>query len=161
MARAAKNPLKLNVASPCSERWENMKGDDRVRHCASCKLNVYNLHEMTMSEVEQLLRQPNGRLCARIYQRKDGTVITADCPVGLRKVRMRMASGVLATVAFVAAIFATVVQVSAPGGLSGFWARQVRYKEEAQQWPVVGPAADTLRGHQIKGGAVASEDSSY
>lgn len=161
MARAAQNPLKLNIASPCSESWEKMKGDDRVRHCARCKLNVYNLHEMTMSEVEQLLRQPNGRLCARIYQRKDGTVLTADCPVGLRKVRMRMASGVLAATAFLAAVFATVIQVGSTGGISGFWARHGRFKEEAQQWPVVGSTTDTLRGYEIRGGALVSPDNVY
>lgn len=161
MARAALTPLKLRIASPCSESWENMKGDDRVRRCASCKLNVYNLHELSMADVERLLRQPNGRLCARIYQRKDGTVITADCPVGLRKVRMRMASGMIAAVAFLAAIFASAVQSSSPGGLSGFWARHARYKEEAQQWPVVGPTANKLKGHEMRMGFAPVEGSVY
>jgi hypothetical protein len=112
-----------------------MKGDDQVRHCAKCKLNVYNLHELRMSEVEALLRSRTGRFCARIYQRQDGTVLTADCPVGLQKVRMRLAAGMVAAVAFVGAVFSTVIHFSTPGGISGFWARHAQYKEAASRWP--------------------------
>jgi hypothetical protein len=161
MARAASHPLRIQIASPCTESWDNMTGDERVRRCASCKLNVYNLHELTMSEVETLMRKPNGRLCVRLYQRKDGTVITADCPVGLRKVRMRLASGMIATAAFVAAVFASVVQFGSPGGLSEFWARHARYKQEAQHWPVVGPTADALAQEQMRMGMAPPGNSQY
>ena len=61
-----------------------MKGDDRVRHCPECQLNVYNFSAMTKSEVDDLVRNRQGRLCARIYQRRDGKVLTQDCPVGFR-----------------------------------------------------------------------------
>jgi hypothetical protein len=30
-----------------------------------------------------------GRLCARIYRRSDGTVLTSDCPVGVAAIRAR------------------------------------------------------------------------
>lgn len=36
-------PLKnVSVASPCPLRWEQMIGNERVRHCSECNLNVYN-----------------------------------------------------------------------------------------------------------------------
>ena len=79
----------LRIASPCYERWDNMKGDDRVRHCASCKLNVFNVREMTKAEVEQLVESTQGRLCLRLYKRWDGTVLMADCPVGVSRARVR------------------------------------------------------------------------
>lgn len=77
-------PLKLEVASPCSQSWEAMQGDERVRHCQQCRLNVYNLSAMTRSELLELVSRREGRVCGRFYQRKDGTVITRDCPRSVR-----------------------------------------------------------------------------
>ncbi|MCG3130136.1 MAG: hypothetical protein FLDDKLPJ_00884 [Phycisphaerae bacterium] len=80
----------LRVASPCPASWANMTGDDRSRFCGQCNLHVYNLSDMTRDEAESLLRQREGRLCVRYYQRADGTILTRDCPVGLRTVRQRL-----------------------------------------------------------------------
>jgi hypothetical protein len=66
-----------------------MAGDERVRHCTLCSLNVYNFAEMTRDEVRELLVRTEGRVCARLYRRADGTVITRDCPTGLRALRRR------------------------------------------------------------------------
>ncbi len=66
-----------------------MVGDERVRFCGQCQLNVYNLSAMTRSDGEALVRGVEGRMCVRLYQRTDGTVITADCPVGARRERLR------------------------------------------------------------------------
>lgn len=75
---------KLRIASPCPMNWENMSGDEKVRFCRSCKLNVYNISEMTNAEVTSLIAKTEGRICGRIYRRSDGTILTKDCPVGLR-----------------------------------------------------------------------------
>ncbi len=88
---------RLLVASPCSVAWEAMAGDERVRHCDSCRLNVYNTAEMTRAEVEAMVLGREGRLCVRMYRRADGTVLTKDCPVGLRAYARRV--GRLATAA--------------------------------------------------------------
>jgi hypothetical protein len=68
-----------------------MSGDDRVRHCASCKLDVYNISAMTAVQAEDLILSREGRLCIRLYKRADGTVLTRDCPAGLRAYRKRAA----------------------------------------------------------------------
>jgi hypothetical protein len=60
-----------------------------VRHCTLCSLNVYNFAEMSRDEVRELLVRTEGRVCARLYQRDDGTVLTRDCPTGLRALRQR------------------------------------------------------------------------
>ena len=91
---------RIRIASPCPVSWERMTGDDRVRFCDECKLQVYNIGEMTRAEAEALIVKTEGRLCARIYRRADGTVITRDCPVGLRAIRRRVTKS--ATAAFVA-----------------------------------------------------------
>ena len=35
----------ITVAEPCTESWEGMSGDDRVRYCQGCRKHVYNLSE--------------------------------------------------------------------------------------------------------------------
>jgi hypothetical protein len=79
----------LRIAVPCQASWEGMAGDERVRHCTLCSLNVYNFAEMTRDEVRELLVRTEGRVCARLYRRADGTVLTRDCPTGLRALRRR------------------------------------------------------------------------
>jgi hypothetical protein len=77
------------VAAPCPAHWDDMKGDDWTRHCSLCRLNVYNLSDMTEDEAEKLLANRQGRLCVRYYLRPDGKVMTKDCPKGLRALRQK------------------------------------------------------------------------
>ncbi|WP_434045650.1 MULTISPECIES: hypothetical protein [Sorangium] len=79
----------LRVASPCPAHWDEMAGDDRVRFCRTCEKSVYNLSAMPRDEAERLVRASAGGLCVRLYQRADGTVLTADCPVGVSRRRIR------------------------------------------------------------------------
>jgi len=75
----------VRIASPCTARWEDMDGDERSRFCRHCTKHVYNFSEMTAQEVADLVRAREGQLCGRFYQRADGTVLTADCPVGAER----------------------------------------------------------------------------
>ena len=89
----------LRVASPCSASWDEMVGDDRVRFCLACEKNVYNVSAMSRDEAEALIADAEGDpgLCLRMYRRADGTVLTADCPVGRRRRRVtRIAAAALA-----------------------------------------------------------------
>jgi hypothetical protein len=98
----------VRIASPCSAKWDEMIGDDRVRYCGQCTKNVYNLSAMPREEAEALLRagspRPGARrsvderdaqggegVCVRLYRRADGTVLTADCPDGARRKKRRLA----------------------------------------------------------------------
>ena len=92
----------VRIASPCPASWDKMTGDDRKRFCGQCKLHVYNLSAMAAPEAEALLQKSEGRLCVRLYRRRDGTVLTRDCPVGFRR---RVWRGV----ALLAGSFAAVV----------------------------------------------------
>jgi len=75
-----------------------MAGDERVRHCTLCSLNVYNFAEMARDEVRDLLVRTEGRVCARLYRRADGTVLTRDCPTGLRALRRRASRAAAAVI---------------------------------------------------------------
>jgi hypothetical protein len=76
-----------------------MTGDERVRHCALCSLNVYNFSEMTRDEIRELIVRTEGRVCGRLYRRADGTMLTRDCPTGLRALRRRASRAAAAMVA--------------------------------------------------------------
>lgn len=80
---------RVRIASPCGVSWEGMTGDDRARHCDRCGSTVYDLSALTAPEAEELIGGQDGRLCARLYRRPDGRVLTADCPVGARSARRR------------------------------------------------------------------------
>jgi len=69
----------IEIATPCPASWDQMRGDDRVRFCDQCKLNVYDISAMSRHEATQLISQHQGRLCVQMYRRADGTVITDDC----------------------------------------------------------------------------------
>jgi hypothetical protein len=70
----------IHIATPCQTSWDEMPGDDRVRSCPACSRAVYNIAAMTSNEVAALIADREGRLCARLFRRADGTVVTADCP---------------------------------------------------------------------------------
>lgn len=82
---------RLRIAAPCSVGWETMTGDERTRHCRACRLNVYNIAAMTAAEVKDLINNREDRVCIRLYRRFDGTVLTKDCPTGLRAYRKKAA----------------------------------------------------------------------
>src|SRR5215470_19110558 len=78
---------KIKIAASCKAEWRWMYGNDRVRFCGQCNLNVYNLSAMTRDEAEDLIRRTEGRLCVRFYRRLDGTILTANCPVGVQGIK--------------------------------------------------------------------------
>jgi len=90
MAKFTNSLKHVKIAAPCSADWGAMTGNDRVRFCGLCNLNVYNLSDMTRREAESLIAGSEGKLCARYYRRADGTVLTKDCPVGLRAMARRV-----------------------------------------------------------------------
>ena len=102
----------IKIASPCSADWDEMYGDSRKRFCGECKLNVYNLSGMTRDEAESLIMKAEGRLCVRFYKRADGSVITADCPVGWAKVKQRTKLYAAAAASLIMALFTGVLFVS-------------------------------------------------
>src|SRR5262245_50926142 len=99
---------RIRVASPCSVSWESMSGTERARFCRECKLHVYDFSELTRKEAIELVINTQGRVCGRLHRRADGTMITRDCPVGLRALRRRATRVAGATLAAVFSLFAAV-----------------------------------------------------
>ena len=132
------NPLEnVRIASPCSADWNEMYGDERMRFCGQCRLNVYNLSGMTRYDAENLLRLSEERLCVRYYQRPDGTVMTKDCPVGWARIKERVS-------VMAAAVFALVVSVFGGLFLVSSFARKTIVKE--LRTPLTRPTPQPLMG---------------
>lgn len=101
--------LKIKIASPCKASWENMSGDERVRHCGACKLNVYDISAMTADQALTLIRGTEGQLCVRLHARPDGRVITRNCPVGWRARLRRRAAWLTTMMGAAAGLLITAV----------------------------------------------------
>jgi hypothetical protein len=98
----------IEIASPCKADWSKMTGDERVRFCGLCRLNVYNLSGMSRADAEALVKKAEGKVCVRFWKREDGTVITQDCPIGIR-----IARKIRRSVAFAAATIAGALGLTA------------------------------------------------
>src|SRR5690349_9327885 len=55
----------VRVKEPCSENWDEMTGNDKVRFCSHCSKSVNNISEMTPRKVAKLVMRSNGNLCIR------------------------------------------------------------------------------------------------
>jgi hypothetical protein len=89
-----------------------MRGNERVRFCGECCMNVYNLSNMSKKDAEALILNAEGRLCVRYYNRADGTVLTNNCPVGLRAIKRRVSGISRALISSVISFFAGIAVLS-------------------------------------------------
>jgi hypothetical protein len=109
-----KTPLELlsevQIPIACPVQWEDMIGDDYLRHCAGCNREVYNLSVLSAAEAVRLIRAKEGQLCAQLYRRADGTVLTTDCSARMQGQSQRAVETLLAA----AAVFGSVLAISAP-----------------------------------------------
>jgi hypothetical protein len=55
-----------------------MEGGSRERHCQLCDKQVHNFAAMTPREIERLVLKSDGKLCARITRRDDGSLVTLE-----------------------------------------------------------------------------------
>jgi hypothetical protein len=104
MTKPASSLDLVQVALPCHVSWDEMTGDERQRFCRQCNLHVYNLSDMPRGEAEAFIASATGRTCVRLFRRADGTVLTRDCPVGLRAMRQRFVRAAAALAGMVAAL---------------------------------------------------------
>ncbi|HZE97636.1 MAG TPA: hypothetical protein VE981_11465 [Planctomycetota bacterium] len=86
--------MELKISSPCPKKWDDLVGNDRIRYCGQCKLNVYNFADMTQTEISGIVRKTEGRLCASIYLRGDRSATLRDCPTTRRSSLLRRLVGV-------------------------------------------------------------------
>jgi hypothetical protein len=76
-----KNPKNSKKATPCKALWEEMVGNQCIRFCHTCKLNVYQLKSLEKEEALDLMETVEGHASEPFYTRSDGTLLTQDCPL--------------------------------------------------------------------------------
>jgi len=108
---SAKDPLqRLAVTSPCTQDWDSMIGNDRVRFCEHCSLHVHNISAMTRAEAMRLAHRSHGRLCVRYHSTTQNLIVTRT-PESRRLHQIgsrvsRLASGAFSATLSVSAAFA-------------------------------------------------------
>lgn len=104
MTEIKKTLDQLYVATPCTADWDKMRGSDQIRFCNQCQLNVYNISALTRKEAEALIASTEEKLCTKLFRRSDGTIITQDCPVGLRAIKKRVSRFATAALGFLLSV---------------------------------------------------------
>lgn len=59
---------KLRVAEPCSENWNEMFGNERVRFCSHCAKSVNDLSAMSPKGALRLVKRSRGNICVRYIE---------------------------------------------------------------------------------------------
>jgi ankyrin repeat protein len=107
----------ITIPSPCSADWNSMLGNDQVRFCQHCQLDVQNLSMMSRNQVERLIARSNGRLCVRYVRDPQGRTLTLPVRQKLHHIGRRVSR--IAAGAFTATLSITsaVAQNSATSRL--------------------------------------------
>lgn len=81
----------LAITRECPVSWTAAELERPINFCNQCQKNVYNLTVMTDKQVEAILRgEGSVRPCVIMKRRKDGSLVTDNCPVRLRSVRSKV-----------------------------------------------------------------------
>jgi hypothetical protein len=87
----------VRVGSPCTEDWDEMVGNEKVRFCTHCAKDVNNLSEMTRKDALKLVRRSGGNLCIRYRQHPETMApMFSEQLVQVSRRAPRMAAGVMA-----------------------------------------------------------------
>lgn len=159
------SPLdRVTVAAPCSAAWDEMIGDERARFCGQCQRNVYNLSGMTKREAETLIAGAEGRLCIRFYRRADGTILTENCPVGLRALKRRLSRLASATLSALLSFLGglglyTALEERQPAFVMG--ARAERDVMRVEVPPYTAVAGEYIKGEALIPPRTRQDDEAY
>lgn len=129
----------IEIAAPCSMSWDEMSGDEQVRFCNQCDKNVYDLSALSREEAESLVERTEAKICVTFYKRSDGTVLTDNCPVGLRRIRDRVVRFRSIAAGFIAALFAAMPAFAKDLGNQREMGKIAQPPQQAQQ------QADSMR----------------
>ena len=129
---------RINIPAPCDADWDSMIGNDRVRFCEHCKLDVTNLSALTRPEATRLVERSRGRLCVRFVTRANGRVLIQQFPKKIHQIARRASR--IAAGAFSATLSLSSAAVQAQSG-TGFESRRQTPVAAAVALPLAHEAA--------------------
>ncbi|HVF47523.1 MAG TPA: carboxypeptidase-like regulatory domain-containing protein [Pyrinomonadaceae bacterium] len=128
----------VEVKRPCTEDWEKMDGNNRVRFCSHCSKPVNNLSEMTRKRAMRMVRASGGSLCIRYIQHPaTRRPVFADQLFQITRRAPGLAAGVMT------ASVALSTQIFAQGGASHPGSSVSKIAEESIDKKTVRPASET------------------
>jgi len=80
----------ITIPSPCTADWNSMVGNDQMRFCEHCSLDVHNLSRMTRNQAQRLVARSNGRLCVRYHSDSSGKPLTLPLAQKLHRINRRV-----------------------------------------------------------------------
>lgn len=88
----------FEVPKPCSMNWDEMTGNEEIRHCGKCQHQIYNISEMPKRRALKVLNQPNERVCISYLQDEQNQVITQTYFGIFKRNLVKFVSAILAIV---------------------------------------------------------------
>ncbi len=95
----------ITVPSPCKADWNAMIGNDQIRFCQHCSLDVHNLSLMSRHQAERLVANSKGRLCIRYLRNPAGGLATIPISQKLHHIGRR-------TSRLVAGVFTATISIT-------------------------------------------------
>ena len=121
---------RITIPAPCDADWDSMVGNDQVRFCEHCSLQVTDLSAMTRQGAMRLVARSQGRLCVRFIQRPGGGILTRTVPQKLYRISRRVSR--LAAGAFTATLSLASAAAQTPGPKTAL-AGATQITQETQQ----------------------------
>jgi hypothetical protein len=144
----------ITVTSPCLADWEQMTGNDQIRFCEHCSLQVHNISEMTYSRAARLVARSQGRLCVRYYRDSQGAAITKRPATRLHQIGRRTSR--LAAGAFSATLSLATAAAQSPLGVQSNSSYNTQARPDKQTFgsSIIGTITDP-NGAVIAGASVS------
>ncbi len=139
---AAKNFLNnITIPEPCNADWHSMVGNDQVRFCEHCSLDVHNLSAMTRRQAQRLVARSNGRLCVQYHSDSTGLARTLPLSQKLHRINRRVSQ--IAAGAFTATL--SITNAMAQQGASGpIEELPARIAQASSRWSAGASVAGTV-----------------
>ena len=58
--------MAIQLSFQCDESWDKMPNINQGKFCGKCSKNIYDLTDKSESEIHQLYKENNGKLCGKI-----------------------------------------------------------------------------------------------
>ena len=140
----AKNFLNnLTVPSPCEADWDSMIGNDRMRFCEHCNLDVHNLSLLTRNQAERLVARSNGRLCIRYYHDARGKPSVLPVSQKLHRIGRRVSR--IAAGAFTATLSVSSAIAQQPAGFRSHTGNPQEATQPIDRWTLTSSFAGTVK----------------
>lgn len=86
----------LKLENPCSEKWDNMKPNDKGSYCDVCTKNVIDFTKLNQVEISEIMKKPRNTICAKLTNSQLNTpLLNLDNNFELNISKSKIAAGLI------------------------------------------------------------------